>query len=403
MWLWGFVAVICFSATNAQDTAVYSLPSFSLVLKVDKTSNDLIVFQDRLETAVRTHLTDFFKQKVESPSLGDGNIDEVALSQLLVWKELSSGGTKVSDETQGTVHQYEARGEYDCQLELIYNSAGEGHDRLSGSIMDLFLIEAFQGDNYWHLVHNFLSDEILEDITDVKITVMTDGYIAYHGQDVSAFDDYNNGGVGDWTGAMTVGVIFASFFCLALVLMWVYLCFCVQGTFLFKSRNPNQKDIGKEDESVTDDLYSTSSVEFQYEDEDEEQTWMDAWANAITSIPLREPIRIRRKKKGPSIRHPAQQHNSYLGCIEEAGADEECSLASMEEVNNTQRKNKLMIKPRDPPAGSKALVPYVPNTTEMVEYQPSPQKSRTQYNFGRSQPQFEYTTSQPQLDNKEVC
>jgi hypothetical protein len=148
------------------------------------------------------------------------------------------------------------------------------------------------------------------------------------------------------------------------------------------------------------------SADFQYEEEDEDQGWMDAWADDITSIPLREPIRIRRKQKCPYyIRHPAQRHNSYLGCIEEARDDEECSLTSTEGGDKTQRKKNLMSKPQDPPAGPKALVPYVSNTTEIVEYQPSPQKPRTQFNLGRTQPQFEYTTSQPQFDtyNKEVC
>jgi hypothetical protein len=61
--------------------------------------------------------------------------------------------------------------------------------------------------------------------------------------------------------------------------MWVFLCFRLRGTFLFKSRNLHQKDIGKEDESITDDLYLTSSVKFQYADE--EQTWMDAWSKMV--------------------------------------------------------------------------------------------------------------------------
>jgi hypothetical protein len=393
MWTW-IVALLCLTVANA-NKAIYSLPSFSLVLKVTKSDNALIVFQDRLEVSVKDHLNEFFKDKIETPSFGSGTFEEIALSSKLVWRELTGGDAgkdRGADPYQGedTMRHFEVRGDYECQLSLSYNPLDGEESLLSNSIMELFLIEAFQGDNYWGLVHSFLSDEILDEITDVKITVISDGYVP-NGQDPSAFNNYETGN-DEWTGAMTVGVVFAAFFFFVLLLMWIYLCFFVRGTFLWKTRNPYPDEMAMKDDAATEPN-SAESIDFT--SEDEESTWMDAWANAITSIPIRAPIKTSKRKK-KIIHHPAQNHNSYLDSINESGEDE-CSCAS--EDDYSQRR---MTKEQQE---SMATFPCVTNTTTEVGemsscHQP---KSRTKFNFGKTQAQFIFAKSQPQYESGGIC
>jgi hypothetical protein len=86
--------------------------------------------------------------------------------------------------------------------------------------MEIFFIEAFQQGNYWTLVHKFLSDEVLQGINDVKVTVLSDGFVPIGRADPTA-EDYNQGSL--WTAAIKTGIFFAGFFCLTLVYMVYYM------------------------------------------------------------------------------------------------------------------------------------------------------------------------------------
>lgn len=392
-----FLVLLCLTLANA-NKAIYSLPSFSLVLKVTKSDNALIVFQDKLELSVKAHLNEFFKEKIETPSFGSGTFEEIALSSKLVWRELSgkeAGTDKGQDPYQGEgdIRHFEVRGDYDCQLSVNYDPAGAKDSLLSQSIMELFLIEAFQGDNYWNLVHAFLADEILDEITGVKITVISDGYVPNNGEDSSAYDDFAMGSY-EWTGAMTIGVIFAAFFFVVLVFMWIYLCFFVRGTCLWKIRSPYQVEHNPKEEAETE---PDSDKSVDYSLDGDESRWLDDWADAITSIPVRALTSKRSKKQTIKIRHPAQHYNSYLDSITET---DECSVASScASEEGSQRGSRTV-------GSSRAMVPCAPNMTQIPEdipERPAQPRSRTNFFFGKTQPQFDFATSQPQMENRDIC
>jgi hypothetical protein len=228
---------------------------------------------------------------------------------------------------------------------------------------------------------------------------MSDGYMAYNGQDPSAFDDYDTGR--NWTSAMTVGVIFACFFGLILGLRWLYLCLFVRGSILFKSRNPYPEE--KMHDSVTDPNSAEESVDFS--GDEEESQWMDSWAFAVTSIPLRAPVKTKKKMRS-SPRHPAQQHQSILDMINETGEDD-ISCASEDDYSERRTRTALKSKPHLLISSCLALVPFQPDGRALVvalePQHPQQSKSQPKFNFGKTQPQFEYTKSQPQLENGAMC
>ena len=318
------------AAENATDT--YKVPSFSLVLNVDKSESALIVFQDSLNSAVKQHLELFFQTKMEGTSLPNGFIEDVALTSSYVWKELSK-----STDQYDSVNKYEVRAQFKCQLDVGYTiqsnikAAGGEQEvsvpRISQSIMDLFLIEAFQGDNYWSLVHAFFKDEALESITGMKITVQADGYIHYNGgdQDPATMEQYSTRGA--WSPTMIVGVFFATVFLGIMIVMWTYLCCCTRDSMWVRLNRRKQRNRPKHShhlekpDNTTDESNSTSSL---HPDDDDYQaeSWMDVWAKSVTSIPLREPVKARKiKKKAASIRRPAQHHCSSLNAIVEIDDD----------------------------------------------------------------------------------
>jgi hypothetical protein len=176
--------------------------------------------------------------------------------------------------------------------------------------MELFFVEAFQQGNYWTLVHKFLSDEVLTGISDVEISVISDGYIAFGKQDPTDI-----GHDGDkWHLGTMAGVFFATFFCLALVGLWAYMFY-----HLRKRAEEDKESTSTDEDSIDCDL--------NLHDVDDASTgsWMDTWANTMTSIPLREPVKNRRRNRYRPT--PKSAHNPSLDCISE-GADEDASLAS---------------------------------------------------------------------------
>ena len=284
----------------------YDLPSFALYLKVTKKDNALIEFQDHLEETIAEHLQTFYENKISL--VKPPTSVHVALDSKLVWKELSSTTekdtsssttiTEYTAQTETTFKQYEVSGKYECKIAIKYDmeEMNEQDSKfLTQSLMNLFFIESFQADNYWDLLHSFLSSPILQDIKDVQITVLEDGFIPYSGGQPSFDDDYyiplhtkTNSGSG-MTPGMILGVALATIFCIGLVGIWIYLCFMVPGTFFYDLRKNGGKVEGlyKESDSVTDDACTNSSVDMT--PDDEESKWLDHWAQSITSIPLREP------------------------------------------------------------------------------------------------------------------
>lgn len=375
-------------------TSIFNLPPFTLVLEVTKPHDALIVFQDRLESSVTDHLTDFFKSKVDSSNFGSSQVGEVALSSRLVWRDLLPD-LGVTDEDGNARTNFQVRADFEAQVTVVYDSSVAGESRLSKSMMDLFLIEAFEGDNYWHLVHHFLSDDELEDISDVKVTVVSDGFVANDGQDESYFDrNPRDGGV--WTKAMTVGVVLATFFCLMLIAIWLYLCLIAKSKHLFKKRR--RFDMFKDDEAVTE-TNSAESCDYSF---DEESQWMDDWAESITSIFVRDPVKTKHKMMN-SARHPAQQHRSFLESIEESGGDDtSCASTDDSDQTKTRREQQSCMAPQ-----CTTLVPYEPNNgarrsqfamdSQLVLRELPTNPSHPRFVFER-QPDFEYQESKPQLE-----
>ena len=336
------------------ENLVFDVPSFSFLLRVSKADKALITFQDRLQNSIHDHLVNFFRGKVEIPDFGRANVEEVALKSNLVWKLLSSPTTNKKQNANGDIMtEYEVTSDFDCELTINVEETSTGETgakmRLSPNIMDLFLIEAFQGDNYWHLVHNFLSDETLEGITDVKITVFSDAYVATNGhqalpqsnKDIAYAED-NNG----LSAAMTVGVVFSFFFFVVLILMWAYICLFAKRTSIFKGRiNPFGKvwddDLSK---ATVMDSSEQGSIDLDYVDQ--ETRWMDAWAHSITSISLRAPVKTKKRMR-KAARNPAKSHISSLGRITEVSSEDECSLASTASRDEEKQQRRQKQTPSD--------------------------------------------------------
>jgi hypothetical protein len=349
---WSLVALLCLSAVSGEETKVlYSLPSFSMVLQVKKSDNALIVFQNRLETAVRDHLNTFFAKKFATPEFGFGIVEEVALSSRSTWHEKPEGNEDfdaftVAGQDPKTAHHYEVLADYQSQI-LLKLDEHIAASRLSQPTMDLLLIEAFEGDNYWALLHLFLSDTALAEIEDTVVEVNTDGFTRINGISTTTQSK--------WTVPMKAGVAFAGFFCVVLVLMWLYLCLFVKGTLLFKS----PKVHGSKDTEETATEESSTDNDFGFSPE--ESTWMDDWARSITSIPVRQPTKLGKKKKKP--RRPARQHRSSLDQIEESSSFDEESW-TVEDVETNKRGNQT--------AQSEAVIPHLYNQTlEMLHYEPA--------------------------------
>ena len=379
-----FVCLAVVVAAVRANTELYTLPSFSLLLNVDKSENSLIIFQDRLSLAIQVHLTSFFLDKMESQFLVDGGVEHLSLTSSYVWKELSS-------QSNGK-KKYEVRSNFDCQVGIEY-SGGEGNaTRVSESIMDLFLIEAFQGDNYWNLVHDFLKDDLLKDITGVKVTVLADGYVAHNNHNPSNFDDYETGG--DWTPAMIAGVIFATLLVVSMALLWTYICCFTRDSLLLQCARFGRKKLMEKAETDTDDMYSTSTLNPD-EDEDEGK-WMDVWAQSVTSIPLREPVRTRKSKRAPSIRHPAQRHSSCLNIIEEVD-DESSTVGSVgsSRILNFQSDGRPSITAA---RGRALLFGEDQISDDSSTTSVSSEMSQPNHRFDKVEEEFEYKNSHSQLE-----
>jgi hypothetical protein len=366
---------------NTNETSVvpflqYKLPSFSLILKVSKIANNaslLINFQDGLKETIQDHLQDFFQFKLETILKLPTKV-RFDLDSHLIWKELSIQGSSQqpssdsyqNDTTQQNqnlnMKEYEVRGQYDTQVTLNYSineTDSEDTVVVGQSTMTLLLIESFQGRNYWDLVHRCESSPTLTDISSVEITVLEDGFVPYHGGTVAFDDDYwfttqkkqqqaLRGTV--MSPGMIVALACITFFGLAIAAIWIYLCYNLPTSFFTNDSKRRQRrckrtNLFKDNEgsssSVTDSSSTNEdniSMEFFGDEELSiaesslwmgSGDWMDIWAQKVTSIPIREQLPRRKKRRGQPLRQswvrPAHQHVSQLDCITELDNESCCN------------------------------------------------------------------------------
>ncbi|KAG7365710.1 hypothetical protein IV203_028380 [Nitzschia inconspicua] len=392
IWFWGIAAAE--DNTNATDSSTdaiiltgpfqqYQLPSFSLTLQVDKYDNSLITFQDRLEETLEDHLEVFFQHKLESILKVPTKV-RFDLDSKLVWRELSSdaslsslsSSSSSSSQTgdyQAQVHslgkRYDVRGQYDTQMILNYHSNETVTKEMvvTRSLMTLLFIESFQGRNYWDLIHRILSSPTLKDTTDVAIVVLEDGFVPYSGGALP-FDDDHWFGITHEKGSpqqstmgpgMIVALAFVTFFCLAIIVIWTYLCYNVPVSFFMKNSEQHRDGTykGNDGSSVTEDACTNDSIENGSDDEASwggnsvGKDWMDIWAKQITSIPIREQFASpRRKKRGQPTRQsflrPAHQYVSDLDCITELDNESCCNstVVSAKTTTSTRTSNSKDMK-----------------------------------------------------------
>ena len=272
---------------------VFDLPSFTLDLSVKELDTSHRIMQDKLEKKLQEHLIDFYKAKLETSDNDEVTVHNVIITSDYYW-------------TQHTDY-HEMNGVHDSQIKVAVAST---QTSINEPLMELYFAEAFQGDYYWHLVHNFLIDEILSDVYDVKIMVDTDRYGHY--SDIE--DDFEKKNV--MNGGTIAGLFLLGLFCIALVLLGIYIYSWIQVQRENKSR-ASHTDNDSDEEDFEDDDVSTGS-------------WMDLWAKAVTSIPLRDP-NLQRKKRPRYHQQPPKfrktECKTTLDCITE-GEDEDASLAS---------------------------------------------------------------------------
>jgi hypothetical protein len=327
--MWLAILWFCLSAVSAVqniESRVFDLPSMIMILSAKTENSDQITFQDRVTTVLQDHLNDFYLDKLISNDYGSMvTIDRIGLSSQYEWAEISEDPSSLDP-----LRHYEVQANYDCQLKLTLDYQEFAGRHITQSQMEIFFIEAFQQGNYWTLVHKFLSDDVLQSVNDVKVTVLSDGFVPIGRADPTS-EDYNQGSL--WTAAIKTGLFFAGFFCLTLVCSWVYMVYYI------RQSNNEEKDsysvASITDQDSADHDYVVKDIEIELnedhgnaDDDASTGSWMDSWAKNMTSIPLRETGR----KRSPKARrhrpqHQLPSHNPGLDCIRE-GADEDASVSS---------------------------------------------------------------------------
>jgi hypothetical protein len=390
------------SASGQVTSILYTLPAFTMVLQVQKSDNALTVFQDRLDIALRSHFIAFFSDQLNTEDFSYGTVVDVGLVSQTFWREINDDGETV--ETSATTatldptapRRYEVRASFESQMEVIMDM-DIASTKLPQSSMDLLFVEALQGDNYWDLYELFVSDNELNQINTVEISVMANGFRPFDSQDgsVTGYDteDY-------WTPSMTVGVAFAVFFVCVLAIMWLYLCIFVRGTCLFRTRRVldghKMMDHKKEPEQSSDTDQNSSDTEGDLAfgaGPASESAWMDAWATAITSIPVRELAKGGKKRpKKQRVRRPSKQNCSNLGQIVELVDEDDRSLVSTGCGDLENCTSIVVYQPSSSYAARETVeVVYeqptsVEEETMEVEYQPTTTTSQDIVAYKRSGP-----------------
>jgi len=370
------------SPTSSAPVLLFELPSLSITLDVEKQDDALIPFQDKLKEVMENHLEEFYNDKFLTSEVGIPAMVDVNLDSQIIWKELWVEPKEIIDYSQNHeyndisfVKKYEVQGFSNCKIKFQIDPLTTQYGvkkplYVSQTLVDLFFLEAFESDHYWDMMHDFLTTPLLQDIISADVTVLDDGFVHPYDENgnllfesnddffgkIVQFDD-DGGGTGN-TGMSTLMIaasIIIMLFFLTLVLIWIYICVAMRGELLFHLRRRRRvgrsrsREEGSYKDSVStrssysdEDLSSVASIDG---DEDEPFApgggWassisanLDAWANSITSIPLRDidVARKGRKKKkagkkvvGRPYFRPCQEHSSSLDCITEADNESWCS------------------------------------------------------------------------------
>jgi len=319
---------MCLSVATANtETRVFDLPSMTMMLTAKKAhNNDKQEFQKRVTSTVQDHLIDFYQEKLYSHNYASNvTINRVNLNAFYDWRQ-----TDPPTEENDYMRTYGILGSYNCQLKLTLEFETFAGPHLTQSQMEIFFIEAFQQGNYWTLAKEFLSDDVLDGVTDVKITVLSDGYVETGKQKDDTAIEIDEKTESKWKDAIKTGISFAIFFIIVLLFLWSYVFYSVK-----KKEAEYIKDddsaacVTEEDTADADYMFSETSSQSPrglLDDDDDDGSWMDNWAKAMTSVTLREAGR-KRSPRGRRVLHQMSEHVPSLDCIQE-GVDEDASVSS---------------------------------------------------------------------------
>eukprot|EP00536_Pseudo-nitzschia_multiseries_P010570 jgi/Psemu1/26368/gm1.26368_g len=379
---------------NGDGMKFFSLPSMAITLDVDEKSDDQKLFQDQLTEHFASHLEKFYNKKLLTSEIGNPTFLDVDLDSRLLWTERAN--SPKTHEEHDAVKQYEVRVIFDCKVKLlvepIVTEDGGKKDKLSllnHVLMDLFFLEAFEDDYQWELLHGFLSVPLLQSIINVDIVVMDSGFVHPRDQEGNLIfqatdDDFYSNSMFDFAAAAiaystsrwtTIGIIVGATFVAAIAAIWLFLCVCLNGTRRFRFARWLHSCFhgGYEDEDDYESFKGTSVTGSTSSDEDDDSTTsvgrhsqasynLDAWANAITSIPLRNPLsRNARRKRGQKVVkrpyfRPSHEHSSDLSCITEADNESACStIKSGRSGRSNKRRGKRPTRPLS--SSSSSLTP----------------------------------------------
>ncbi|CAJ1966408.1 unnamed protein product [Cylindrotheca closterium] len=322
--LWMCLSVVATSART--ETRVFDLPSMTMMLTAKKANNnEKVEFQKRVTSTVQDHLIDFYQEKLYSHNYASNvTINRVNLNAFYDWRQ-----TDPPTEENEYMRTYGILGSYNCQLKLTLEFEMFAGPHLTQSQMEIFFIEAFQQGNYWTLAKKFLSDDVLDGVNDVKITMLADGYVEAGRKKQESVIEIDEKTESKWKDAIKTGISFAIFFIVALLVLWGYVFWSLK-----QSDDEHIKDddsaacVTEEDTADADYMWSETSQSPRglLDDDDDDGSWMDNWAKAMTSVPLREAGR-KRSPRGRRVQKQMSDHIPSLDCIQE-GFDEDASVSS---------------------------------------------------------------------------
>ena len=384
--LFSVVLIDGVSASGASQTFYFDLPSLEMTLDVEKTDNYLIPFQNRLRSTMTDHLEEFYIHKLLESKVGVPRSLDIELESQLLWKEVSvepkESTEHVANHTETEfVKKYEVRGAFNCKMRLkidpiVTESNEEIPLYVSQTLMNLFFLEAFERENYWYLMQTFLTTPVLRDIINTDINVMDIGFVHPYDEDGNLLfesdDDFEALGIDfgkrqKQSTLATVGVVSAVLLLCAVVGIWYYLCCINKGKKRWKKKRKKRRSQYRDDVASQKGSSTTGSTnsegsddesddESDESDDDDEETlvgaWastisrnLDAWASSVTSIPVRDVEKKRRKKRGAKVVQrpyfrPCQEHSSDLGCITEADNESWCSSVRSSKSGRSAKSSK---------------------------------------------------------------
>lgn len=384
--MWKLIVVL-FSAASvgkalAQDAAsemlFFDLPSLSMTLDIEKSDNAIIPFQDQLKESMEGHLEKFYESKLLTTGVGIPQFVDFDLESQLLWKELWVGPKpttlEVANHTyieNNFVKKYEVKGIFNCKMRLqidpVTSVSGEEESVfIPETLINIFFLEAFQSDHYWDMMHNFLTTPLLQDIITADVKVLDVGFVHPYDENgdllFESDDDFYSRGMEFKHKVSPIAIVasaFAIFFLFAICVIWYYLFFVLKGDtsrFVWrkKKKSRSRDDASLKESSRTDSTNSDddSDGSCEYDNDDDDDSFMgwasanlDAWASSITSIPLRDVEKKRRRKRNAKVVQrpyfrPCQEHSSNLGCITEADNESWCSSVKSSRSNKSGKSSK---------------------------------------------------------------